>query len=81
MDAEEYFLDFHVLDNAPAPVLLNDSFLFDAEAYSKYKCYLLDDDDEELLTATENGFLCHITTDDDHNSQGPSRASRHPHTV
>jgi hypothetical protein len=33
-----HFLDFHVLKNAPAEVILSDSFLFETEAFSQYEC-------------------------------------------
>ncbi|KAH7395135.1 hypothetical protein DE146DRAFT_633488 [Phaeosphaeria sp. MPI-PUGE-AT-0046c] len=44
---QEYSLDFHVLKNAPAPVILSDKLLFSTDAYSRYACYLEDDDDED----------------------------------
>lgn len=40
-----YRLDFHILDNAPADVILCDSFLYQHNAFSRYNRYLLDDDD------------------------------------
>ncbi|PVH93842.1 hypothetical protein DM02DRAFT_484474, partial [Periconia macrospinosa] len=45
--SEKYKLDFHILKNAPADVILNDSFLFGANAFSKYDCYLTDENDED----------------------------------
>jgi hypothetical protein len=43
-----HFLDFHVLENAPAEVILSDSFLFETEAFSQYECYMLDDEDKDF---------------------------------
>lgn len=39
-----YQLDFHILENAPANVILCDTFLFDTRAFSRYQGFLLDDD-------------------------------------
>ncbi|KAH6220288.1 hypothetical protein HBI42_104440 [Parastagonospora nodorum] len=53
---EEYSLDFHVLQNAPAAVILSDEFLFGTNAFSEYDCYLMDDDDmgeDEYLFAID----------------------------
>lgn len=41
-----YPLNFHILKDAPANVVLSDTFLFDTKAFSKYHRYLLDDDDD-----------------------------------
>ncbi|KAI2672436.1 hypothetical protein CBS147332_9284 [Penicillium roqueforti] len=41
-----YPLDFHILKNAPANVVLSDSFLFDTKAFPQYCHYLIDDDDD-----------------------------------
>ncbi|CAI7587259.1 unnamed protein product [Penicillium manginii] len=41
-----YFLNFHILKNAPANVILNDTFLFDTKAFSQYHQYLTDNDDD-----------------------------------
>ena len=46
-DGELHMLDFHVLPNAPAEVILSDTFLFDNEAFSRYECYLVDEDDDD----------------------------------
>lgn len=46
-DEQEHFLDFHVLKNAPAPVILSEKLLFDTEAFSRYACYLEDADEED----------------------------------
>jgi hypothetical protein len=40
-------LDFHILKNAPAAVILSDDFLFGTNAFSEFDCYLLDEDDED----------------------------------
>jgi hypothetical protein len=44
---KEHTLDFHILKNAPANVILSDYFLFGTNAYSEYECFLVDDDDED----------------------------------
>jgi hypothetical protein len=44
---EEYTLDFHILKNAPAAVILSDEFLFGTNACAEYDCYLIDEDDED----------------------------------
>ncbi|CAI7611594.1 unnamed protein product [Penicillium glandicola] len=41
-----YPLNFHILKNAPANVILSDTFLFDTKAFSQYHHYLIDDDDD-----------------------------------
>lgn len=41
-----YPLDFHILKNAPANIVLSDTFLFDTKAFSQYHQYLIDDDDD-----------------------------------
>ncbi|KAF4767373.1 hypothetical protein HAV15_009158 [Penicillium sp. str.  len=41
-----YELDFHILKNAPANVILSDTFLFDTQAFSEYHHYLIDSDDD-----------------------------------
>jgi hypothetical protein len=46
-DNMKYVLDFHILEDAPADVILSDSFLYDTEAFAKYDCYLMEVDDED----------------------------------
>ncbi|RYP41530.1 hypothetical protein DL767_000957 [Monosporascus sp. MG133] len=41
-----YRLNFHILKNAPANVILCDTFLFDNEAFSRYHNYLVDNEDD-----------------------------------
>ncbi|RYP82396.1 hypothetical protein DL770_005577 [Monosporascus sp. CRB-9-2] len=41
-----YRLNFHILKNAPANVILCDTFLFDNEAFSRYHKYLVDHGDD-----------------------------------
>jgi len=41
-----YRLNFHILKNAPANVILCDTFLYDNEAFSRYHHYLVDNDDD-----------------------------------
>jgi hypothetical protein len=43
----EHILDFHVLRDAPANVILSDEFLYDTEAFTAYDRYLIDEDEEE----------------------------------
>ncbi|KAH7080209.1 hypothetical protein BKA63DRAFT_562913 [Paraphoma chrysanthemicola] len=43
----QHMLDFHILRNAPAAVILSDDFLFATNAYSEFDCYLIDEDDED----------------------------------
>ncbi|KAF2273436.1 uncharacterized protein EI97DRAFT_157975 [Westerdykella ornata] len=45
--SDRFLLDFHILKNAPANVILSDQFLFGTEAFSHYECFLVDDDDED----------------------------------
>jgi hypothetical protein len=47
VQGKEYTLDFHILKNAPAPVILNDEFLFGTYAFAEFDCYLIDEDDED----------------------------------
>jgi hypothetical protein len=42
-----YNLDFHILKNAPANVILSDDFLFGTNAFVLYDCFLVDEDDED----------------------------------
>lgn len=44
---KEHLLDFHILKNAPANVILSDEFLFGTNAFAEYDCYLVDEDDED----------------------------------
>ncbi|KAK7183795.1 hypothetical protein PSPO01_10131 [Paraphaeosphaeria sporulosa] len=68
---QKYQLDFHVLKNAPAKVILNDSFLFDTKAFLNYDCYLTDDDDED-----EDAYFFVINVDTRYQRNGPSSANR-----
>ncbi|KAF2855313.1 hypothetical protein T440DRAFT_209393 [Plenodomus tracheiphilus IPT5] len=43
---KKHLLDFHILENAPADVILSDDFLFNTKAFTEYNCYLVEDDDE-----------------------------------
>jgi hypothetical protein len=43
----EHTLDFHVLRDAPANVILSDEFLYDTEAFAAYDRYLIDVDEED----------------------------------
>ncbi|KAH9879415.1 hypothetical protein J1614_002855 [Plenodomus biglobosus] len=46
-DSEEHIPDFHILENAPAAVIPSDDFLFGTNAFSRYDCYLVDEDEED----------------------------------
>jgi hypothetical protein len=46
-DSTPHLIDFHVLKNAPAEVILCDTFLFDTCAFSNYQDCLIDDDDDD----------------------------------
>ncbi|KAF2006682.1 hypothetical protein P154DRAFT_413347, partial [Amniculicola lignicola CBS 123094] len=65
--SEQYSLDFHILKNAPANVILSDTFLFDTHAYSEYDCYLIDDDDDD-----DDAFFFAIDIDTTHNGHESS---------
>lgn len=47
-DGKSYPLDFYILKNAPADVILSEDFLLrETQAFIEYDCYLLDDDEED----------------------------------
>ena len=51
-------LDFHIMKNAPARVILSEHFLLEeTHAFSEYDCYLLDADDED---DHEEGYILAI---------------------
>lgn len=60
---QQHMLDFHVLPNAPAEVILSDTFLFDNEAFSRYECYLVDEEDDD-----PDAFFFAIDIDQDYAS-------------
>lgn len=64
-DAEEHLLDFHILRNAPANIVLSDSFLFKTQAFSKYSDCLSDGEGQD-----EHGYLCLMTRDSTYNPKG-----------
>lgn len=64
-DSERFLLDFHVLKNAPANVILSDEFLFGTDAFSEYECFLVDEDDED-----DDAFFFAIDVDANHPNQG-----------
>jgi len=61
---QNHKLDFHILRNAPANVILSDSFLSGTDAYSKYDCFLVDDDDED-----DEAYFFAIDYAEDENSE------------
>lgn len=63
---EKHFLDFHVLRNAPADVILSDRFLFGTNAFSRYDCYLVDDEEEE----DDDAYFFAIDLDKQQRAQG-----------
>jgi hypothetical protein len=52
-----HVLDFHILKDAPADVILSDDFLHDTEAFAAYDCYLIDVDDEDEDEDEDQGHL------------------------
>jgi hypothetical protein len=48
-EEEEHMLDFHILKNAPANVILSEDFLLGDEtnAFEDYACYMDDEDDDD----------------------------------
>lgn len=64
-DGEEFSLDFHILKNAPAAVILNDEFLFGTNTFAEYDCYLTDDDHED-----EDAYFFAIDIEDSDASLG-----------
>ncbi|KAF2691179.1 hypothetical protein K458DRAFT_355739 [Lentithecium fluviatile CBS 122367] len=63
-------LDFHVLRNAPADVILSDSFLFGNNAFSQYNCYLVDDDEDD-----DDAFFFAIDVDKRHHCPGTTNST------
>jgi hypothetical protein len=68
-DSEEHILEFHILENAPAAVILSDDFLFGTNAFSRYDCYLVDEDDED-----EEAYFFAIDRDNNYRQQGKFRS-------
>jgi hypothetical protein len=68
--AKEYSLDFHLLKNAPAPVILSDQLLFEADAYSTFDCYLDDEDEED-----DDAYFLAIDIDTNYQHEGQSSRS------
>jgi hypothetical protein len=62
-----YWLNFHILKNAPANIILCDTFLFDNEAFSRYHHYLIDNDDD--YEDENDKFHC-LAIDCDRGTQG-----------
>jgi hypothetical protein len=56
-------LDFHILKNAPASVILSDELLFDTNAFAEFDCYLVDEDDED-----DDAYFLLISVDHSHNN-------------
>lgn len=68
-DSPKHLLEFHVLKNSPTPVILNDSLLFDTNAYEAYDRYLVDEEyDSE--SDEEEAYLFHIGYDFSYDAQG-----------
>jgi hypothetical protein len=63
--SDRFLLDFHVLKNAPANVILSDEFLFGTDAFIEYECFLVDEDDED-----DDAFFFAIDVDANHPTQG-----------
>ena len=66
LEESPHFLDFHILEDAPAPIILSDYFLFATEAYEEYECYLTDEDTED--DEDDIYFYC-IKHDSSYNAQ------------
>lgn len=64
--SEEHILDFHVMKNAPAPVVLSDELLFATNAYVDFDGYLVDEDNDDDADA----YFVAIDVDRNHCSQG-----------
>ena len=49
-EGETHMLDFHILRNAPANVILNEDFLLGGEtnAFADYACYMVEEEDEDF---------------------------------
>jgi hypothetical protein len=61
-----HFLDFHNFENAPAPVILSEDFLFGTtNAFVEYDCFLVDEDAED-----ENAHFFAIDIDTDYHRNG-----------
>lgn len=52
-NSKKYKMDFHILKNAPAAVILSDDFPFETKAYYEYDCFLVDEDDEDIFFAID----------------------------
>jgi hypothetical protein len=64
--SEEYTLDFHILKDSPAAIILNNDFLFDTDSFSEFDAWLLDEDTGE----DEEPHLFFISFDPEHYAQG-----------
>jgi hypothetical protein len=64
--AGEHSLNFHILKNAPAPVILSDDFLFATNAYSEFDRYLIDEDYDD----DDDGEAYFLAIDIDLNYRG-----------
>ena len=64
---KEHLLDFHILKNAPANVILSDEFLFGTNAFIEYDCYLVDEDEE---VDEEEAYFFGIYVDESHKANG-----------
>jgi hypothetical protein len=77
--SDPHLLDFYVLKNAPANVILSDMFLFGTKAFSQYDCYLVDDDDED-----DDGydvFFFAIDIDNSHLNRGEYQPPAIPEAI
>lgn len=66
---KEHLLDFHILKNAPANVILSDELLFGTNAFEEYDCYLVDEDDED---DDADAYFHGIRIDESYTPQGKS---------
>ncbi|KAH7086521.1 hypothetical protein FB567DRAFT_497743 [Paraphoma chrysanthemicola] len=63
--SQQHTLDFHIMRDAPAPVILSDEFLFDTHAFIDFDCYLTDDDDDD-----DEAYFLAIDIDPNYRQEG-----------
>lgn len=70
----EHSLDFHVLEDSPADVILSDAFLYKTRAFAVYDRYLIDEggdeDDNEDGNEDDDAYLLAITLRRERCNQG-----------
>lgn len=71
--SEEYTLDFHILKDSPAAIILNNDFLFDTDSFSEFDAWLLDEDPGE----DEEPYFLFIGFDPKSYSKGEASIIQH----